>query len=147
MEHQDPPLFQFFNEVGIIEQLSRNWLEKRLPDGLRLSHFTMLNHLVRLGDGKTPVELARSFQVTKAAVTNTVNRLVQREMLIVEDHPTDRRSKLVYLTNEGRNCRENAVKATAESMAIFAGKVNMDEFAAALPFLAKVRAILDEARM
>ena len=39
------------------------------------------------------------------------------------------------------------VQKLTDAGAVICGKVNMDEFAAALPFLAKVRAILDEARM
>ncbi|MFT5283071.1 MAG: hypothetical protein ACI94Z_001906, partial [Yoonia sp.] len=36
--------------------------------------FKVLNHLVRLGDGITPAEFAKAFNVTKAAMTNTINR-------------------------------------------------------------------------
>ena len=42
------------NEIGIISQLSRAKLESRLNDGLTQHHFGALNHLVRLGDGRTP---------------------------------------------------------------------------------------------
>ncbi len=50
------------NEIGIISQLSRAKLESRLNDGLTQHHFGALNHLVRLGDGRTPLEMARASQ-------------------------------------------------------------------------------------
>ncbi|MGB0499456.1 MAG: MarR family transcriptional regulator, partial [Rubricella sp.] len=46
--------FALFNEIGIIAQLSRALFEARLDDGITLPHFTVLNHLVRVGDGATP---------------------------------------------------------------------------------------------
>ena len=65
-------LFQVLNEVGIIHQLIQTEMNRRLPDGLHASHFGVLNHLVRLGDGRTPVSIASAFQVTKATMTNTL---------------------------------------------------------------------------
>ena len=56
--------FQFFNEIGIIQQLASTAFNRRLPEGLHVSHFAVLNHLTRLGDGKTPRALASAFQVT-----------------------------------------------------------------------------------
>ncbi len=143
---RDPILFQFFNEIGIIEQLSRNWFEQMLPHGLKLSHFSMLNHLVRLGDGKSPVELARSFQVTKAAITNTISRLKKRGFVEEKPHPTDLRSKLIYLTEEGRICRDDAVGAASKALQLFSDKITIEEFEATLPLLTKVRTILDNER-
>jgi len=56
----DPELvFAVLNEVGIIHQLSSSALLKVLPDGLQIAHFSVLNHMARLGDGWTPVRLAR----------------------------------------------------------------------------------------
>ena len=65
---QDPPIFTLFNEIGIIEQLARQRLESVLPEGLKISHFSVLNHFARLGGERAPAELARAFQVTKAAM-------------------------------------------------------------------------------
>ena len=45
---KDPPLFALLNEISIIEHLARNRLERALPEGLRVSHFVVLNHLVRM---------------------------------------------------------------------------------------------------
>ena len=50
----DPLIFALLNEVGIIEQLARNRFDAAQADGLLLSHFILLNHLARVGDGTTP---------------------------------------------------------------------------------------------
>ena len=57
--------FQLFNEIGIISQLSRNILEARLPPGFVQTQFSVLTHLVRVGDGHTPVAIARAFQLPR----------------------------------------------------------------------------------
>ena len=59
----DPTLalyFRLLNEIGIIAQLSRTLLEARLPSGFVLAQFSVLNHLVRVSDGQTPLTLARA---------------------------------------------------------------------------------------
>ena len=55
----DPVYFSFFNEIGIITQLAQTLFESVLPYGLNMPQFTVLNHLARLGDGRSPAEMAR----------------------------------------------------------------------------------------
>ncbi|NJM31551.1 MAG: MarR family transcriptional regulator [Rhizobiales bacterium] len=98
----DPLAFVFFNEVAIVEQLARTRFERLLPDKLKLPHFAVLNHLVRLGDGRTPLQIARAFEVTKAAMTNTLGRLETRKFIRVEPDPEDGRSKRIFLTGRGK---------------------------------------------
>ena len=76
MRNTDPAIFfEVFNEIAIIEQLSRAILEARLPHGLIAPHFTVLNHLTRVGDGRTPIQMARAFQVPKTSMTHTIKGL------------------------------------------------------------------------
>jgi DNA-binding MarR family transcriptional regulator len=141
----DPPLFALLNEVGIIEQLARNRFERAQADGLRLPHFSVLNHLVRLGDGSTPGQLARAFQLTKATMTNTLQRLEARGFIRVEADPADGRGKRVFLTAAGRDRRQQAVAALAEDLAAIGATPGLDP-AALLPGLRALRAALDKAR-
>ena len=101
--------FQFFNEIGIIHQLAVSMFNRRLPDGLHVSHFSVLNHLIRLGDGRTPLALASAFQVTKGTMTNTLGTLLKRGLVEIRPHQTDGRSKLVFLTDAGRTFHGEAV--------------------------------------
>ena len=145
-ESGDPPLFALLNEISIIEHLARNRLERVLPDGLRASHFAVLNHLVRLGDGRSPARIARAVQVEKPAMTNTIQKLEARGLVRVGPHPRDGRGKLVFLTEAGRAAREAAVAAATAAVAPLAAGLDQAELVAALPALRRLRAVLDAAR-
>jgi len=142
----DPAAFVFFNEIGIIEQLARAQFEKVLPGGLKISQFGVLNHFVRMGDERSPAELARLFQVTKGAMTNTLHRLEARGLVEVAPHPSDGRFKVVRITEEGRRTREACIAALAPLLADLGREFDAAEFAAALPFLQRIRAFLDTHR-
>ena len=138
--------FAFFNEVGILEQLSRSLLEEQLPDGLIAPHFTVLNHLVRLGEGRTPLQMARAFQVPKTSLTHTLAGLEARGLIEMRRNPEDGRSKLVYLTDAGRALRQDTIDALVPVFARLLNTRDTDRMRAALPTLTKLRQILDAAR-
>ncbi|MBT6099181.1 MAG: winged helix DNA-binding protein [Marinovum sp.] len=84
-------------------------LAKSLPDGVHPSHFAILNHLTRMGDGKTPVRIASAMQVTKNTMTHSLRVLQDRGYIEVQPDPKDGRGKRVYLTETGRAFREEAI--------------------------------------
>lgn len=139
-------IFGLFNEIGIIEQLSRALLEEKLPDGLIAPHFAVLNHLIRVRDGSTPVELARAFQVPKTSMTHTVGGLVRHGLVEVRPNPNDRRSKCVWLTDAGRVLRDQAIAGLAPDFERLARGVDLDRLIAILPVLTDLREFMDEAR-
>ncbi|MEO0497053.1 MAG: MarR family transcriptional regulator [Pseudomonadota bacterium] len=139
-------MFGFFNEVGIINQLSSTLFNRRMPHGLHVSHFSVLNHLVRLGDGVTPNKLAGAFQVTKATMTHTLAVLSKGGFLRMEPNPADARSKLVYLTDEGRALRDEAIETLREPAQKLAALMDMEAVAKALPTLQNARKTLDDNR-
>ncbi|MFM7336534.1 MAG: MarR family winged helix-turn-helix transcriptional regulator, partial [Tabrizicola sp.] len=98
-------LFAFFNEVGILAQLSRALFEARLPDGFNLPQFVVLNHLVRVKDGQTPLALARAFQVPKTSMTHSLAVLERHGLIEMRPNARDGRSKCVFLTEAGRAFR------------------------------------------
>ena len=139
-------LFQLFNEIGIIEQLSRTILEARLPKGLIAPHFSVLNHLIRVADGRTLVELARSFQVPKTSMTHTVAGLDRHGLVKVRPNPNDGRSKCVWITDKGRALREGVIAdLTPEFIELMKG-FDVDRLGAILPVLTDLRVFLDEHR-
>ena len=142
----DPPLFALLNEIAIIEHLARNRLERVLPDGLRASHFVVLNHLARMGDGRSPARIARAVQVERPAMTNTIQKLEARGLVRVGPHPSDGRGKLVFLTDAGRAARAQAVAAATAAILPIATGIAEAEALAALPMLRRLRAALDAAR-
>ncbi len=142
----DPPLFALLNEIGIIEHLARNRLERVLPDGLRASHFVVLNHLTRMGDGRSPARIARAVQVERPAMTNTIQKLEARGLVRVAPDPRDGRGKRVFLTDAGRAARDAAVAAATAAITPLAATLAEPEIAALLPPLRRLRAALDAAR-
>ena len=139
----DPLGFMVFNEIGIIEQLARNRFESTMPHGMRLAHFTLLNHLMRMGDGRNPADIAGALQLARGAVTNTVQRLEARGFLRTKPDPVDGRGKRVFLTGAGRQAREDAVAAVAPLIARLEAELGRESFRALLPYLQRLRAWLD----
>ena len=139
-------IFGFFNEIGIVSQLGSALFTRLIPGGLHLSHFIVLNHLVRLGDGRTPVQIANALQVTKATMTHTVTVLTRHGFVEVVPNPDDGRSKLVRLTEAGRAFRDDAIARLAPALGFVADSVSVDEIGAVLPVLEKVRKLLDAER-
>lgn len=142
----DPALFRLFNEIGIIHQLATTRLERALPEPLTRAQFLMLNHLVRLGGPRSPQELARSFQVTKGAVTHTMGKLSEQRLIEVWPDPSDGRGKLVDLTEAGRRARAECVAALLEAFSDIAEGFPADAVAVALEPLTALRRQLDAAR-
>lgn len=138
--------FRFFNEIGIIEQLSRAQLEARLPDGMIAPHFTLLNHLIRVKDGQTPLDMARAFQVPKTTLTHTLRVLEKRGFIELRPNPKDARSKQVWLTDAGRNTRDQAIADMVPDFVEMAAEFPPERLEPILPLLEEVRRFLDEAR-
>lgn len=139
-------LFEFLNEVGIINQLAMNMFARVLPEGVHVSHFFILNHMVRMGDGRTPQRLASAMQVTKATMTHSLSVLRQRGFIAIGHNAQDGRSKLVHLTDEGRRFREAAIANLDAATAGIAKQLDAATLADALPVLRHLRAVLDRAR-
>ena len=138
--------FALFNEIGIIAQLSRALFEARLPDGLLLPHFSVINHMVRLGDGKTPLDLARAFQVPKTTMTHTLSNLEKHGFVHIAPNPEDGRSKCVFLTEAGRRFRADAIGALGPDLHLMSAEIPEDAVASLLPSLEEIRKYLDANR-
>ncbi len=143
---KDPLLFQFFTEIGIIEQLARTKLESVLPDNMKISHFSVLNHLSRSDGDWSPARLASALQVTRAAITNTLQRLVSRGLVIIKPDTHDARGKRVYLTAKGENTRKQCIDNVMPVMIDMQKHLGEKGFSSSLPFLQMVREYLDENR-
>mgnify|MGYP001799589086 FL=1 len=147
MPEQNPAVFfEVFNEIGIIEQLSRAVLEARLPDGLIAPHFTVLNHLCRVADGRTPIDMARAFQVPKTSMTHTLKGLEAHGLVEVRPNPEDGRSKRVWLTDAGRDLRSQTIVALGEEFARMAADFDTERLLAIRPVLTDLRIMMDAAR-
>ena len=143
----DPIEFELFNEIGIIDQLGGNILERAMPQGMTRAQFTVLNHFVRLGhDEQSPAKLASAFQLTRPTMTSTLGRMEKSGLIEMRSDPADGRAKLVSLTPKGRQMRERCLEALAPMRPLVAGILDEREIRIALPILRKLRVALDTAR-
>jgi DNA-binding MarR family transcriptional regulator len=137
---------QVFTEIGVISQLTRNRLERALPEGLSQAQFGLLTHLAQHGGEQSPVQLAQAFQVTKGAMTNTLQRLEAQGFVHVVGDRDDGRRKRVSITPAGLAAHDLGVKAARPAMDALRERFSDAEFGAALPFLSALRAWLNENR-
>jgi DNA-binding MarR family transcriptional regulator len=139
-------LFAFFTEVGILSQLSRALFEARLPPGFTLAQFTVLNHLVRVRDGQTPLALARAFQVPKTSMTHSLAVLDRHALVEMRPNARDGRSKCVFITAAGRSFRQAAIDSLMPDMQAIAKAYPVQAVADLLPTLAALRQTMDRMR-
>jgi len=139
-------IFRFFNEIGIVSQLGSALFTRLVPGGLHLSHFIVLNHLVRTEGGRTPLQIANALQVTKATMTHTLGVLSAHGFVEVLPNPADGRSKLVRLTEAGRAFRNQAITKMEPAFKFVGDQLSAQEILNALPVLEKVRKLLDAER-
>ena len=143
----DPAAFEFFNEIGIIDQLAGTMLERALPRGMTRAQFAVLNHFVRLGHHeRSPAQLASAFQVTRPTMTSTLNRMARAGLVVIRADPLDGRGKLVALTQNGHKAREAALAAMVPLLPVLDAVVDPAELAQLLPVLRRLRIALDAAR-
>ena len=136
----------FFLEVGILSQLSRAMFDLRLPPGIAVAQFGVLNHLVRVRDGGTPLQLARAFQVPKTSMTHSLAVLERHGLIRLAPNPSDGRSKCAFITAEGRAFRLAALAALAPDLQALAARLPASRLAGVLPTLAELRRIMDAMR-
>lgn len=134
-----------FSEIFMADQLARNRLSKALPKGMELSHFAVLNHLARTSEEKSPAQLARTFHVTRGAMTNTLNKLQWAGHVHIRPDWDDARRKFVAISPAGRAARDAAIAAIAPIIAEVVDAIGAEEVRSALPVLRAVRTRLDRA--
>ncbi len=109
--NKDINLLILLSEIATIEQLARNQLDNALPKNLNISSFSVLNHFSGSKAEKTPLQLARSFHVTKGAMTNTLNKLEKLGYIHIRPDWSDARKKLISISQSGIDARNHAIKS------------------------------------
>lgn len=139
---RDPLAAALFSEMFMADQLLRARLSRALPKGMELSHFSVLNLLVRGGE-RTPAELARVLNVTRGAMTNTLARLERAGHVHVRPDWEDARRKLISISPAGRSAHDTAISGVAEIIDAAVEGIGAERVRAALPVLRAIRARLD----
>jgi DNA-binding MarR family transcriptional regulator len=106
---------------------------------MQLSHFSVLNHLARLSEERTPAQLARAFHVTRGAITNTLAKLEWAGHIHIRPDWDDARQKFVSISPSGRAARDAAVAAVTPIIADAVTALGADKVREVLPVLRDLR--------
>jgi len=88
----------------------RTFLSYARKNGLSMSHIGALFHIQNEGMcGVT--ELGNHLDVTSAAASQMLDRLVQQELILRTEDPKDRRGKQIVLTDKGNRVLEEGIRA------------------------------------
>ncbi|MFV1874204.1 MarR family winged helix-turn-helix transcriptional regulator [Nioella sp.] len=144
--NDDPLAIALFSELFMADQLARSLLSKALPKGMELSHFSVLNHLARSNEERSPAQLARLFHVTRGAMTNTLNRLEIAGHVHIRPDWDDARRKFVAISPSGRAARDAALQTIAPILSRTVQEIGADRVRAALPVIREMRIELEVAQ-
>ena len=133
-----------FGELFMADQLARNRISKVLPKGMELSHFSVLNHLARVNEERTPAQLARAFHVTRGAMTNTRSRLEWAGHIHIRPDWEDARQKFVAISPSGRSARDAAVATVVPLIADVVQSLGQDRVRSLLSVLRELRVRLED---
>jgi DNA-binding MarR family transcriptional regulator len=132
----------FFARVGAIDRLATQRLERALPDGLSAAGLAVLSRLALGGEPPTPYQLATALQLSKPAMTHTLQRLAAAGLVAIAGDPADRRRKRVTLTPAGGASLRTAAARVRPRLDEVREAFDTAQFEAALPFLERLAAWL-----
>jgi DNA-binding MarR family transcriptional regulator len=110
--------FKIINWIGIIEQLTSTRMRHLLSEtDVPPPQFVLLNHFShRPEEGRTVSKIAWAMQQPQPGITKTISKLLDKQYLREEPHPEDGRSKILYITEKGKQAHLQARRLLIEGM-------------------------------
>ena len=139
MDNENSLAVSLFGEILALDQLVRARLAKVLPKGMELSHFSVLNQLSHTKTERTPAQIAKSFRVTRGAITNTLNKLELSGYIHVRPDWDDARRKMVSISPAGIVARNNALAAVTPIINELVSEMGEERLKAIVPILRELR--------
>lgn len=139
MDSENSLAVSLFGEILALDQLVRARLAKVLPKGMELSHFSVLNQLSHTKTERTPAQIAKSFRVTRGAITNTLNKLELSGYIHVRPDWDDARRKMVSISPAGIVARNNALTAVTPIINELVSEMGEERLKAIVPILRELR--------
>ena len=139
MDNENSLAVSLFGEILALDQLVRARLAKVLPKGMEVSHFSVLNQLSHSKIERTPAQIAKSFRVTKGAITNTINKLELSGYIHVRPDWDDARRKMVSISPAGIVARNNALTAVTPIINELVIEMGEERLKAIVPILRELR--------
>ena len=139
MDNENSLAVSLFGEILALDQLVRARLAKVLPKGMELSHFSVLNQLSHTKIERTPAQIAKSFRVTRGAITNTLSKLELSGYIHVRPDWDDARRKMVSISPAGIVARNNALTAVTPIINELVSEMGEERLKAIVPILRDLR--------
>ena len=139
MDNENSLAVSLFGEILALDQLVRARLAKVLPKGMELSHFSVLNQLSHTKIERTPAQIAKSFRVTRGAITNTLSKLELSGYIHVRPDWDDARRKMVSISPAGILARNNALAAVTPIINELISEMGEERLKAIVPILRDLR--------
>jgi DNA-binding MarR family transcriptional regulator len=139
MDNENSLAVSLFGEILALDQLVRARLAKVLPKGMELSHFSVLNQLSHAKIERTPAQIAKSFRVTRGAITNTLNKLELSGYIHIRPDWDDARRKMVSISPAGIVARNNALAAVTPIINELISEMGEERLKAIVPILRDLR--------
>ena len=139
MDNENSLAVSLFGEILALDQLVRARLAKVLPKGMELSHFSVLNQLSHTKIERTPAQIAKSFRVTRGAITNTLSKLELSGYIHVRPDWDDARRKMVSISPAGIVARNNALTAVTPIINELISEMGEERLKAIVPILRDLR--------
>jgi DNA-binding MarR family transcriptional regulator len=112
---------------GLSRRIKRTMQETTEEHGLGYGEWHLL---ARLHNSKTPLspgELSKRLELSSGAMTNRLDHLERRGLVLRRANPDDRRALLVELTPEGTRLYRETVRAQAEKENVVASALSAEE--------------------
>lgn len=112
------PIFKTMVWIGIIEQLSRNKVERQLASlNLSFPEFTTLSHFSHKNPPlKTVNSISQAMQQPQPNVSKTIKKMLAKGLVGANIDPDDSRSKQLFMTEFGAQALEKAVAVLAPAI-------------------------------
>lgn len=132
-----------FSELLAVDQSVRSRLTRVLPKGMEISHFSVLNLLAWHKGERAPAKLAETLNVTRGAMTNTLQKLEWAGFVHIRPNWDDARRKIVAISPAGRQAHEAAIAAIAPMINKVVDEIGEDQARMVLPILRDIRLNLE----
>lgn len=141
-----PPVLSLFAAVSAAHHAAQRLVEARLPKGLTAPQFAVLERMIRLGEGQTPISIANAFGWPKTSMSHTLAVMEARGLVRLEPNPRDGRSKCLWFTPKGRSLAMLGVTSVEEDLSRIASLAPIEAVTTLAEDLTSLAARLDDQR-
>lgn len=139
-------VFRVMLEISIIQQLGASAFERVMPQGMTMAQFGILSHFTRRPLPQRPADLAAAFQVSRATMTSTLQKLEVKGLIMLVADAQDKRAKRVTLSEEGRQMHEACIARLSPELTEILKRLDRSIWEGLLEPLMDIRRTLDAMR-